>query len=74
MQAAIEKGCQALITGDIKHNLWIEAQNSGFVLIDAGHYGTEKCASHRLAALLSRAFTEIAVFSAECEQEPCNYV
>lgn len=74
MQAAIEKGCQALITGDIKHNLWVEAQNSGFVLIDAGHYGTEKCASHRLAALLSRAFAEVAVFSAECEKEPCDYV
>lgn len=74
MQTAIEKGCQALVTGDIKHNVWIDAQNTGFILIDAGHYGTEKCASHRLAALLSRSFTGVSVFSAECEKEPCDYV
>lgn len=74
IDAAIEKGCDAFITGDIKHNLWIEAQNKGFVLIDAGHYGTEKCVSHRLAALLSRSFGEVPVFSAETEKEPCDYV
>ena len=74
MQAAINKGCQALVTGDIKHNVWIDARNAGFVLIDAGHYGTEKCASHRLAALLSRNFGGIPVFAADSDTEPCNYV
>ncbi len=74
MHYAIERGCDALITGDIKHNVWVDAINSDFVLIDAGHFGTEKCATHRLAALLSRKFGGIPVFAADSDTEPCNYV
>ncbi len=74
IKLAIERGCDALVTGDIKHNIWIDAINSGFVLIDAGHYGTEKCAAHRLAAILSRSFGEVPVFTADSDKEPCNYI
>lgn len=74
LQTAKSLGCQALLTGDVKHSVWIEAHNSGMALIDAGHYGTEKCASHRIAALVSRAFPEIPVFTTDCEAEPCGYV
>ena len=74
MQLAIDRGCDALITGDIKHNVWVDAINNDFVLIDAGHFGTEKCASHRLAALLSRRFLDITVFTAEKDTEPCDYI
>ena len=74
LRQAKELGCQALITGDVKHSVWIEAHNLGMALIDAGHYGTEKCASHRIAALLSRAFPDIPIFAAESEKEPCRYV
>lgn len=74
LQKAKVLGCQALVTGDVKHSVWVEAHNCGMALIDAGHYGTEKCASHRIAALLSRAFPEIPVFAAESEKEPCRYV
>ncbi len=74
LQRAKELGCQALVTGDVKHSVWVEAVNSGMALIDAGHYGTEKCASHRIATLLSRAFPEIPVFTPDCEHEPCSYV
>lgn len=74
LRQAKELGCQALITGDVKHSVWIEAHNLGMALIDAGHYGTEKCASHRIAALLSRAFPDIPIFAAESEKEPCSYV
>ena len=74
MHYAIERGCDALITGDIKHNVWVDAINSNFVLIDAGHFGTEKCATHRLAALLSRKFGEITVLAADHDTEPCDYI
>lgn len=70
LNLAREKGCQAMITGDVKHNVWIEANNIGMALIDAGHYGTEKCASHRIAALLSRSFPDIPVFACETEEYP----
>ena len=74
LEKAAALGCQALVTGDVKHSVWIEAHNLGMALIDAGHFGTEKCAPHRLAALLSRAFPEIPVFACESEHEPCSYI
>lgn len=73
MQAAAEKNIDAIISGDIKHNYWVEALNRGIVLIDAGHYGTEKAASHRFAELITKKFPGVPVFSAESEKEPAGY-
>lgn len=74
MRLARERGCDAIISGDIKHNFWIEAENCGLTLIDAGHFGTEKAAAHRLAKLITAEFSSVPVFSAECECDPCGYV
>ena len=41
IQAALEKGAQALITGDIGHHAGIDAAAQGLMIIDAGHYGLE---------------------------------
>lgn len=38
---AINKGIDAYITGDIKHDVFIDAYNNGVCLMDAGHYYTE---------------------------------
>lgn len=74
MELAREKGCDAIISGDIKHNFWIEAENCGIALIDAGHFGTEKAASHRLAKLITERFSHIPVFAAESEVDPAEYL
>lgn len=73
MRLARERGCDAIISGDIKHNFWIEAENCGLTLIDAGHFGTEKAAAHRLAKIITEKFSSVPVFSAECEADPCVY-
>ena len=74
LKAARELGCNAIISGDIKHNYWIEAESCGIALIDAGHFGTESFAAHRLAKIITIEFPNIHVFSAECEQDPCEYI
>lgn len=74
MQYARENAVDAIISGDIKHNYWIEAENCGITLIDAGHFGTEKAAAHRLAKLVTEKLPSVPVFSAECEHDPCRYV
>lgn len=74
MRLARENHCDAVISGDIKHNFWIEAENCGMALIDAGHFGTEKAAAHSFAKLITTRFPEVPVFSAESEREPCGYV
>ena len=39
--AAIEKGADVLVTGDIGHHEGLDAVAQGLAVIDAGHYGTE---------------------------------
>lgn len=39
---ALKNNCDAYISGDVKHNEWIEAHELGLVLVDASHFGTEK--------------------------------
>lgn len=74
MRLARENNIDAIISGDIKHNFWIEAENCGITLIDAGHFGTEKAAAHCLAKLITLQFNEVPIFGAECEKDPCGYV
>ncbi|SFE08561.1 dinuclear metal center protein, YbgI/SA1388 family [Peptostreptococcaceae bacterium pGA-8] len=39
---AKENGCQMFITGDVKHHVALDALESEIILVDMGHYGTEK--------------------------------
>ena len=41
-EQAIEAGCDALVTADVKHHEFLEAAERGFTLLDAGHYHTER--------------------------------
>ena len=78
MRLARKNNIDAIISGDIKHNFWIEADNCGIALIDAGHFGTEKAAAKVLAELVTACSSTnsaiIPVFAAECEHDPCGYV
>lgn len=38
---AAEQGCEALVTGDVKHNVMLEAVRRRITVIDAGHHLTE---------------------------------
>ena len=40
--AALEQGCDTLVTADIKHHQWLEAEERHLNLLDAGHYHTER--------------------------------
>ena len=41
ISAALEKGADVLVTGDIGHHDGLDAVEQGLAIIDAGHYGTE---------------------------------
>ena len=38
---AIKAGADVLVTGDVKYHIALDCLQSGFALIDAGHFGTE---------------------------------
>lgn len=55
----IDGGFDALISADIKHNVFIDAVNSGVTVFDAGHYTSENVIVKPLCNELSTAFSEI---------------
>ncbi len=52
-------GCDALVTADVKHNQFLEADLLDISLFDAGHFNTEDIVIEPLKELLERNFTNI---------------
>ena len=61
LEQAIAKGCDALITGDVKHDRWYAARNAGIALIDCGHYHTEQIAAEILSANIQASLPQATV-------------
>lgn len=38
---ALRRGCDAFVTGEVKHHEWLHALGNGLAVVDAGHYATE---------------------------------
>ena len=71
---AIAKDCDALITGDVKHDVWIDANNSLISLFDCGHFHTENIVLPELRRVLEEKFPQLDVEIAEGSVDPCEYV
>lgn len=67
------KGCDALITGDVKHDVWIDANNSKFTVIDCGHFHTENIVLWELRRALEEKFPMLDIEIAESTTDPCEY-
>lgn len=59
---AVKAECDTFVTGDVKHNYWVDAKGQGINLIDAGHYSTENPIVKKLADKLAARFPAIRVF------------
>lgn len=57
---AISGGFDALVTADVKHNVFIDAQNNNIAVFDCGHYASENVAIRPLCEILSKKFPEIS--------------
>ncbi|NLT10781.1 MAG: Nif3-like dinuclear metal center hexameric protein [Ruminococcus sp.] len=71
---AVDKGCDALITGDVKHDVWIDAGNRGISVFDCGHFHTENIVLPELRRVLEERFPQLDVEIAENSADPCQYV
>ncbi|MCD8096195.1 MAG: Nif3-like dinuclear metal center hexameric protein [Ruminococcus sp.] len=67
---AAAKGCDALITGDVKHGDFIDAKNADFCIIDAGHYYTENIFHTFIAEKLAEQFPELVIKQAASGTDP----
>ena len=59
MKEALSKGCDAYITGDVKHDVFIDAHNAGLCVIDAGHFHTENIFCTYMRDKLSETFADV---------------
>lgn len=59
-------GCEAYITGDVRHHQYLEAAQMGLLLMDAGHFATENVAMPRLREQLAKALPGVEVLLASC--------
>lgn len=67
------KGCDALITGDVKHDVWVDVNNSKFTIIDCGHFHTENIVLWELRRVLEEKFPMLDIEIAEATTDPCMY-
>ncbi len=56
LRLAIEKRCDAFVTGDVKHDVWIDANNNSFTVFDCGHFHTENIVLWELRRVLEKKF------------------
>lgn len=59
LKEAVAGGFDALVTADVKHNVFIDAINSDISVFDGGHYATENVIVKPLSELLQKKFKEI---------------
>lgn len=71
---AVERGCHAYITGDIKHDVWIDADWYYFHLFDCGHFHTENLVLEELRYVLEKKFPQLDVEISERSTDPCEYI
>lgn len=62
LELAAERGCDALITGDIKHDRWYAAEFLDVSLFDCGHYATEQMAAQILCDKIRTSYPEAEVY------------
>ncbi len=60
---AIENGFDAVVTADIKHHMFLDAQNGAVSLFECGHFNTEDVVTEPLKNLLQAKFPDISFVS-----------
>jgi len=70
---AAGKGADALLSGDFKHDGFIDATNMGFTIIDCGHFHTERIFCGLMKNILSEKFPEIQIIEAKSCIDPAGY-
>lgn len=74
LSLANKKDCDALLTGDVKHDVWIDANNNYMTVFDCGHFHTENIVLWELRRVLEEKFPLLDIEIAESSVDPCIYL
>ncbi len=70
LEEALEAGCDAFVTGDVKHDRFLAAAEYGISLVDAGHFSTENVVVPRLRQMLLEGFPALDVRLTQVQKQP----
>ncbi len=70
---AVKLGCDAFITGDIRHDVFIDAYNSKVTVFDATHFFTENIFCEYMRQAIAEAFPEVNVQVAPSNRDILKY-
>lgn len=70
---AISAGADAFVTGDIKYHSFMDASET-IMLIDIGHYESEKFSLEILYEIITKKFPKFAVRFSKINTNPVNYL
>ena len=70
---AISSGADAFVTADIKYHNYFDAENM-ILLVDTGHFESEKFTTEILYDLIIKKFPKFAVRFSETNTNPINYL
>jgi dinuclear metal center YbgI/SA1388 family protein len=73
IKPALASGSDVFLTADLKYHNFFEAENM-ILLVDAGHFETEKFATEVLKDLIIKKFPKFAVRFSETITNPINYL
>jgi dinuclear metal center YbgI/SA1388 family protein len=73
LRDAVSSGADAFITADVKYHSFFEPDGK-LLLVDAGHYETEKYAIEILKELIFKKFPKFALRISETNSNPINYL
>ena len=72
INAAIAAQADAFITGDIKYDVFFQADGK-ILLLDVGHYESELIGMQRLAEVLNEAFPDFSILLTSVSTNPVRY-
>ncbi len=65
LHQAVKMGCDTFVTGDVKHDVFLEAAALGITLIDGGHGATERVVCPLVCNLLREKLEDVDVLGTE---------
>lgn len=67
-------GCDTLLTGELKHNNFIDAKEMGLNLICAGHYYTEKFGLELVKSVINKKYPSVNLIDAKSLDNLYNFI
>lgn len=73
LENVLSKGCDGYITGDVKHDVFIDSANASLCVFDAGHFHTENIFCEYTKNALSEKFKDVEFIIAENSKDILSY-